>query len=110
MTLTNQLDLALAPVEGRAPAVPAHIWPRVAVPCAAAPSSSSSAADEALEEQAKLEAAAAVYARVLPMMGARAGRVTDMLLTALTAAELRQALHAQDGLHAHAQRMASLLP
>ena len=83
------------------------------MPCAAAPSSSSSSsssADEALEEQAKLEAAAAVYARVLPMMGARAGRVTDMLLTALTAAELRQALHAQDGLHAHAQRMASLLP
>ena len=91
------------------PAALTHIWPCVAVPCAAAPSSSSSA-DEALEEQAKLEAAAAVYARVLPMMGARAGRVTDMLLTALTAAELSEALHAQDGLHAHAQRLASLLP
>jgi hypothetical protein len=51
-----------------------------------------------------------VYAAVLPAMGPRAGRVTDMLLTALTAAELRAALAAQGELQEHARRLAALLP
>jgi hypothetical protein len=62
------------------------------------------------EELAKLELAADVYASVLPVMGLRAGRVVDMLLTALTAADLRAALDVEGELLAHAQRLASLLP
>jgi hypothetical protein len=62
------------------------------------------------EEQAKLEVATAVYACVLPVMGARAGRVTDMLLTSLTFSELRAALDAPGELQAQAQCLMSLLP
>jgi hypothetical protein len=58
---------------------------------------------------AKLEAAPEVYASLLPSMGTRAGRVTDMLLAALTAAELRAALQCEGGLQAHAERLASVL-
>jgi hypothetical protein len=72
------------------------------VPCAAASA-------EASEQQAKLDVAAAVYASVLPMMGARAGRVTDMLLAALTAAELHAALHAPEIMRERVQNMALLL-
>jgi hypothetical protein len=43
------------------------------------------------------------------MMGARAGRVTDMLLAALTAAELRAALHAPEMMRERVQNMALLL-
>ncbi len=105
-TLTHLLDLALARVEARPPAAAACVWPSVAVPCAAA----AEALDKVAEEQAKLDMAAAVYASVLPVMGTRAGRVTDMLLTSLTAHELRDALHAPHVMHAQVQRMASLLP
>jgi hypothetical protein len=79
------------------------VWPSVIVPAAAA-------ADSTAEEQAKLEVATQVYARVLPLMGAGAGRVTDMLLASLTASELRAALDVQGELQARVQRLASLLP
>ena len=101
--LNHQLDLALARVEARAPAAAACVWPSVIVPAAAA-------ADSTAEEQAKLEVATQVYARVLPLMGAGAGRVTDMLLASLTASELRAALDVQGELQARVQRLASLLP
>ena len=101
--LSHQLDLALARVEARAPAAAACVWPSVIVPAAAA-------ADSTAEEQAKLEVATQVYARVLPLMGAGAGRVTDMLLASLTASELRAALDVQGELQARVQRLASLLP
>lgn len=81
------------------------MWPSIAVPRSAA----ASVPDNSAEEQAKFEVAAEVYASVLPTMGLRAGRVTDMLLASLTAAELRAALDVQGDLQTHAQRLASLL-
>lgn len=104
--LKRLLDLALARVEGRTSTAAACVWPSVAVPCAVA----AAVPDNMAEELAKLELAADVYASVLPVMGLRAGRVVDMLLTALTAADLRAALDVEGELLAHAQRLASLLP
>ncbi len=104
--LSHLLDLALSRVEGRTSSVTACLWPSVAVPCAVA----ATVPDNITQEQVKLDVAARVYASVLPLMGVRAGRITDMLLTSLTADELRAALGEQGELQAHAQRMACLLP
>ena len=104
-SLTHLLDLALARVEAHPPSATSCVWPPICVPCTAA----AEAVNNAAEEQAKLDAAADVDAGVLLVMGARAGRVTEMLLAAFTAAELRAALDAPDVLQALAQCMAVLL-